>query len=303
VRDVAKPQTEDGFVMIALDLFAAILAADLPNRCMIVLAEVLLQSYGPHKRRDVHLDPPTIEHYSGLHRNNVRRAIAELVAAGILAANADGAYRFVKDYEAWTPRGATLGDRLFGGVLRFVKSAIARFGLPINASKKDPIQPDIASTIAPIQRDCAGAVERNPAGLRRTDVTESNGIVHMVGTRASEEFENRDVREARPHLLSPEDAKLVDEAVALADAWFPMRELGIAISREQHLFNSAAPGAWPATWLRPGLEKLRLRPTRQHTPSYLKGILEGFAKDGAPEIKRPTPTPPPVHRARGPAKS
>jgi phage replication O-like protein O len=87
---MAKPQTEEGFVMIALDLFVAIMTCDLPNREAIILAEILTQSYGPAKRRNVVIDPATIEDITGLHRNNVRRALVGLVEANIIARNEDG---------------------------------------------------------------------------------------------------------------------------------------------------------------------------------------------------------------------
>jgi hypothetical protein len=89
---MASPQTENGFVMIALDLFAAIMMADLPNRCMIVLSYHLIHSYGPGKKRDVFLDPATIEEHTRLHRNNVRRAVKELADAKILMRRTGGAY-------------------------------------------------------------------------------------------------------------------------------------------------------------------------------------------------------------------
>jgi hypothetical protein len=141
--------------MIALDLFAAIMAADLTNRAQIVLAEVLSQCYGPRKRESVHIDPPTLEGYSGLHRNNVRRAVRELEEAGILAKQPDGSHSFVKDYERWCPGGEPMASRLGGSVLRFATSTVTRHGI----SSKQPI-----------------SGKPNPTGLRPTTVTESNWI-------------------------------------------------------------------------------------------------------------------------------
>jgi hypothetical protein len=197
---MARPQTENGFVMIALDLFAAIMAADLPNREMIVLAEVLLQSYGPMKRRDVHLDPPTIEHYTGLHRNNVHRAIRGLVEGGILRRNADGSFRFVKDWESWTPGGSSLVERLAGGIKRFAMAALSRFGGPIKPSKKSTIPGDSENGHPAIQLDCPTGVKPNPTGLTSTTVTQSNGIQPpgppYKEPRAEEELESREREKA-----------------------------------------------------------------------------------------------------------
>jgi hypothetical protein len=85
-----------------------------------------------------------------------------------------------------------------------------------------------------------------------------------------------------PHLLSPEDQALVEDAAQLAEDWFPMRELGIAIGREANRFNSRQPGSFHPSWLRPALEKLRAQPRNKHTWPYLLGILGGFASDGGP---------------------
>jgi hypothetical protein len=160
---VARPDTDDGFVQIALDLFAAIMAADLPNRDMIVLAELLLHSYGPRKQRRVFLDPTQIEHLTGLHRNNARAAIKSLHAAGLAVANDDGSYTFVKDWESWHPRGRSIAERLTGGIVRFARSALAQF------RRKARTQPD-ASTVDPIQPDCNINDHPNPPELHRNSV-------------------------------------------------------------------------------------------------------------------------------------
>jgi hypothetical protein len=157
---MARPKTEQGFVMVALDLFAALMAADLPNREQIVLAEVLLACYGPRKAEAVYLDPPTIEQYTGLHRNNVRRAVSGLEAAGILHRNPDGSHSFVKDYDTWTPGGEPIGQRLGGGLVRFAHSALGRY----KTSKRVAIQRDCETDAQAIQRDCetdAQAIQRD----------------------------------------------------------------------------------------------------------------------------------------------
>jgi hypothetical protein len=150
---MARPQVEEGFVMIALDLFTALLTADIPNGEAILLAEVLSQSYGPQKRRNVHLDLVEMEHRTGVHRNNVRRAIAGLVAANILARNDDGTYWFLKDWEAWKPRGKPFVERLNGSLAMFARNIQARFGKPVRSTK------------GPIQSDCEINENHNPVRL------------------------------------------------------------------------------------------------------------------------------------------
>jgi hypothetical protein len=185
---MASPQTENGFVMIALDLFAAIMMADLPNRCMIVLSYHLIHSYGPTKKRDVFLDPATIEEHTRLHRNNVRRAVKELADAKILMRRVGGAYRFNKDYEAWMPGGKPFVGRLGGGPVEFTTWAKGAHGKPIKKSDKGPIQPDCqavaesgdASMLDPIQPDSSINGRPNPTGLRTTVVPNPTGLSPTV---------------------------------------------------------------------------------------------------------------------------
>lgn len=197
--------------MVALDLFAALMAADLPNRSAIVLAEVLLQTYGPRKPKRgvkaIHLDPAQIEHYTGLHRNNARKAVHELVAANILLPQDDGAYKFNKDYESWTPGGEPLAERLGGGLIRFAASALSRHGIS-NESASTPIQRDCPSTDDAIQRDSHEAGHVNPTGLGSGGACESNGIgptvdvtggnIGSAGACAPEDLEIREERTKTP---------------------------------------------------------------------------------------------------------
>jgi hypothetical protein len=129
---MANPQTEDGFVMVALDLFPAILSAGLSGYAQIVLAEVLLQCYGPQKKDRVTLVPSELGIRTGLDRNNARRAIRELVEAGILRGDRD-TYRFNKDYDSWSPKAGPIDGRLNGAMTKWIKGAIELYGV----SKKD----------------------------------------------------------------------------------------------------------------------------------------------------------------------
>lgn len=150
--------------MIALDLFVALMTADIPNRDAIVLVEILSQSYGPAKRRNVLIDPATLEDITGLHRNNVRRGLASLVEAHIIARNNDGTYRFLKDWERYAPSGKPFVERLNGGLAVFARNVKTRFGR-IKGSAKDAIHLDSGKSQNP-----------NPVGLRKTDLPESKWI-------------------------------------------------------------------------------------------------------------------------------
>jgi hypothetical protein len=130
--------------MIACDLFAALAIADWPKREWTVLAEILLQQYGPQKRREAFVEPLMVEHLSGLGSKNVYRAIRNLKACNVIRDGSHGGIVFVKDYEQWC--GDAIEEltgtpcrtkRLRGKELTFASSAKERFGVP-KATKKPP---------------------------------------------------------------------------------------------------------------------------------------------------------------------
>lgn len=196
---MASPQIENGFVMIALDLFAAIMAADLRNRDKVVLAEVLLQTYGPLKRRSVHLDHVTLEHYTGIHRNNARAGIKSLVQGKLLILQPDGSYRFNKDYESWDMGGQTFAVRLGGSLLRFIQSAVSRFGKSIKTSRSFPIQGDTTSTITPIQVRRGNPPKPNLPESGPTNVPQSE----QIGANPDQFAGERDVSLALEQVNNP----------------------------------------------------------------------------------------------------
>lgn len=120
--------------MVALDLFPAILSCGLSGYAQTVLAEVLMQSYGPRKRERVFLGATEIHELTGLGRPNIRRAIRELVDAGILSQDGEY-YRFQKDYEQWKPTPGPLSSRLGGTILEWIRGSAERLGPHKNSSK------------------------------------------------------------------------------------------------------------------------------------------------------------------------
>jgi hypothetical protein len=120
--------------MVALDLFPAILTCGLSGYAQIVLAEVLMQSYGPRKRERVFLHASELAELTGLDRGNARRAIKELLDAGIVTPDASG-FRFVKDYESWNPNPGPLKSRLGGRLLEWIHDATSRLGIDKRSNK------------------------------------------------------------------------------------------------------------------------------------------------------------------------
>lgn len=181
---MAKPQTERGFVMIACDLFAAMAVADWPKREWTVLAEILLQVYGPKKRREAHVDARTIEHYTGLSTNNVYRAIRNLKACGVIVETPSGGYRFVKDFECWNLDSIR---RLNDGDLRFALSANDRYGVDLPIKKKASVGVPMDTETG--ENECPTGHLECPTGHRNGAELVSNGTPATIGARAEEDLE------------------------------------------------------------------------------------------------------------------
>jgi hypothetical protein len=172
--------------MIACDLFAALTIADWPKREWTVLAEVLLQQYGPRKLKEVHLNPLEIEHYSGLNSKNVYRAIRNLKACNVIRETASGAVTFVKDYEEWlieeverVTGTARFVSRLRDLELRYPLSANARHGIqePTKKASKGGIpsgtDPKANSTTVGVPLDTNNSL---PVGVPLDTESTKNGV-------------------------------------------------------------------------------------------------------------------------------
>jgi hypothetical protein len=103
---MAKPDCDDGWLPYAHELDAALAVADFTKGARIVLREVFAQIYGLAKRKHAELSPTEIGGRIGMARSHVMRGITELVGSGVLIRRPDGLYRFIKDYESWTYKGA-----------------------------------------------------------------------------------------------------------------------------------------------------------------------------------------------------
>ena len=146
---MARPKTEHGFVMLALDILPAIAeAANLSNSALITIVNCLGYYYGPRKRESIRMTAGDAANETGIGRSPASRAINELVQANILLRNGKE-YSFNKDYESWTPHGESLESRLDGSLLGGVKDSVDRHGL--KASSTNP-KPKGKAKSAPVQQ-------------------------------------------------------------------------------------------------------------------------------------------------------
>lgn len=102
---MAKPDCDDGWYKKSIELEAALDFADFTKIARIILRYGFCQIFGQGRRpRYMTLHTAEIAERIGKHRQNVHRAMDELIKSHVLApvAGKPGAYRFVKDYEKWT---------------------------------------------------------------------------------------------------------------------------------------------------------------------------------------------------------
>jgi hypothetical protein len=100
---VRAPDTNDGFLMIALELFPALFLADWRQSEATVLVWVLGLEYGPHKKPLNKLVASEIARTVGVDPSNIRAAIRRLIDRNVLQRNEDGLVRFNKRFSTWDP--------------------------------------------------------------------------------------------------------------------------------------------------------------------------------------------------------
>jgi hypothetical protein len=310
---LARPQLKNGYVMICLDLFAVLLTAEFSSYDRVILVVVIAQTYGFQKRAAVDLDLPTIEHYTGIHRNNLRASVRRLTAWGVLKVDEHGRYSLAKDYETWTIKGTRIADRLAGGLIKLAGWILRTFGTGRNSSTETPIEShcvscdepnrnQLSSASTPMQSDCSNP----PQGqLDPIGVTTGGGnaiqLSASIGTRARLDSENleRQDRESEGSPPTPRrasevpvatvngldgevpivaeelnDPAAVDRVARLADELFPFREFGMQVGRYRNV--------WPIDWVERALIDLSKWTTPPRTYNAVVTRLQAWQRDGGP---------------------
>jgi hypothetical protein len=302
------------YQVLALDIFRAFAAAGLNDYEWLIMQVVIEQSWynsvrrkrGPDDwpepvacklnvsefARDL-ADPGEDAKATKARRNRLFEAKRSLIASGMLTEDADGLWP-IKDADRWTrPDGS---PRLAPGRVAYAASARSRKGSEVHGI---PGTEYTENRVAPTRNSGyplhgkTGSATRNSGYSHieepaRGDPTELDPKKREedVLIRADANNTHTQAPDPSPHLMPDEDRLLIAEASALAEAWFPQRDLGIAISRDEQRFNSKSPDHWPASWLKPALERLRDQPASKATWPYLRSILRGFVETGGP----PPPT-------------
>jgi biotin operon repressor len=183
---VAKPDLNDGWHKFAYELEAAVNAAPFSRVARILLRYVFAQLYGKGVRPVVaQLPQSEIARRLDLPRQNVWRAVAELVGAGVLVEVSRDVYRFVKDYQRWKDKDGRplLSDEIaedcrlapqFGAAfdLSDPASAAAREAMGFNLVKPDPVtKPSVDVTGSGYKASVVKMVKPDPVTKPSVDVT------------------------------------------------------------------------------------------------------------------------------------
>ena len=101
--DEARPQTDDGYLRIANELFDAIVGFGFTKRQLTVLLAIIRKTYGYGKKRD-DMTIQQLADITGIDRTNASKAVKELVLIGAVSKQ-PGVYGYVieikKNYRSW----------------------------------------------------------------------------------------------------------------------------------------------------------------------------------------------------------
>lgn len=102
---MAKPDCDDGYYKLSYELGAALFSFGFGEIEGHIIGLVLEAQYGFGKRKYVELSPAALSAEWDVPRQNVHRAIGNLVARNVLLSLGDNRYQFLKDYENWDKKG------------------------------------------------------------------------------------------------------------------------------------------------------------------------------------------------------
>ncbi|HBF42323.1 MAG TPA: hypothetical protein DDW42_01595 [Desulfobacteraceae bacterium] len=145
----ASPQCEDGFIMIAMELFDALIAIRIPGEQRQVLDFIIRKTYGFKKKADA-IPLSQFVTATGIQKAHIHRAIRGLISRQIIYSAKRGTfdatiYRINKDYTKWikvpkkalVPKKAQKGAEK--GTEKVPKKATSKDNTKDNSQKKKDI--------------------------------------------------------------------------------------------------------------------------------------------------------------------
>ncbi len=167
--DYAPGRMDDGFLLVARDLFRAIVAARFSTAQHLLIQQGIEESYGKARLRKsaeplpFRLNVSELARITGFARSYLAQQHAELVACGFLEA-VDGLYLINKDYRRWT--GSDGSPRLSESAVAWCLDGKTRrnglSGIPDTLS-------GIPDTSAPVTEEETVRYTRHPVRYTRQD--------------------------------------------------------------------------------------------------------------------------------------
>jgi hypothetical protein len=262
----AKPDCDDGWLKYAHELDAALAVADFTKGARIVLREVFSQIFGPAKLRHAKLSPAEIGGRVGMARSHVMRGITELVDSGVLARSADGSYKFIKDYESWTYKGAR---RLSEAEVVYCHSApkisLSYMHTPIQNALPDEVTHQQSPVTNPGNTDVKELPNEVTDVTQRGNTLLPNEVTDFPSPyRNGRELETLRIENSRslapacegegqsidpdqsrlPDARDPEDSALVREAITLLGSSPNTEQLGMEVGRVHNSATNVRLAGW-----------------------------------------------------------
>lgn len=97
---MASPQIENGFIMIANELYEAILLANFSKRQLLVVMAIVRKTYGYEGKKEDRISGSQISELTGLRRNHCDTTIKELITLCVVKRNGRK-IGIQKDYQLW----------------------------------------------------------------------------------------------------------------------------------------------------------------------------------------------------------
>ena len=302
---VAKPDLDDGYLMVAHELLAAVMVAHVPQESRLVLFEVFAQIYGPAKAKHATLRPVEIARRTGLKPNNVSRAITWLIDHGMLRRIDLSTFAFVKNYDLWQGEGKSVLPPTMACYAANAPGQARRYGfakithnpeVSPKENRKKPIEVDIKSTDSTSSETSADSDLISKS--MRKDINfdtippyrEKENVVVVVEDDAndsrivSDQNSTPDIRGQRP--FKPDPAEL-DRVKATVDALDPMAFLTLKVEAIKTLY--------PLDWIEAAFIKAAGQANHGHLAHYANTLLIAAWRKGRwdePEAFEPKPAHP-----------
>ncbi len=127
---MASPQTEDGFIRIARELFLALMKVNIQGSEWQIVMTVMAKTYGWNKTRD-QISLSQFEKDTGMTRTRIIRGIKNLVRYGVLGSitgdtRTCSTYWIIKDYDKWDILPSTTHDTTLASIIRDTRPSIIR---------------------------------------------------------------------------------------------------------------------------------------------------------------------------------